>query len=84
MQRGRTLLTVHFIQRHLKVIPTQTKRVRGQRSNTAAMYSMQCPQLQDGLTLNFLLLSPQTLGHYPSTPWHASEQKRRGEGEGEV
>ena len=57
------------------------ERVRGQGSNTAAMYwygyavpTTVYTQLLDGLTLNSLLLSQQTLGHYPSTLWHASEQ----------
>ena len=57
------------------------ERVRGQGSNTAAMYwygyavpTTVYTQLLDGLTLNSLLLSQQTQGHYPSTLWHASEQ----------
>ena len=50
------------------------ERVGGQRSNTAAMLTTVYTQLLDGLTLNSLLLSQQTQGHYPSTLWHASEQ----------
>ena len=55
------------------------ERVRGQRSNTATMLTTMYTQLLDGLTLNSLLLSQQTLGHYPSTLWHASEHKRERE-----